>query len=317
MRTASIYLKTFFSALLMIFFAAAPISACIWFYGTDIEGKPVKFMEYGPADYVKFLTDHSHERFDFEKEPPPPDAPPNDSFRAQSDYAASLVLKGEYVKAIEIFEGIEKAHPNEYVIAANLGTAYELSGDNEKALKWISEGIRRNPQSHYGTEWLHVRILEAKLALAKDPDWLKTHSVLGLNFENELRPKMPWQLPEGQNLESVQTALEYQLHERLEFVKPPEPIVGELLADLGNILSLNRSLEHAIAVYDVALKFNPVHADLISKRRTFMQGLVLPDPSPDSGHARLKYGLIIFSVGLCVSVVVIYVLRWLQRGRRA
>lgn len=313
MRTAS----TLFFPLLIVFVAAAPISACIWFYGTDIEGNLVKFMEYGPADYVKFLTNHSHERFDFEKELPPPDAPPNESFRARSDHAASLVFKGDYAKAIEIFEEIEKAHPNEYVIAANLGTAYELSGDTEKALRWISEGIRRNPQSHYGTEWLHVKILEAKLALAKDPDWLKTHSVLDLNFENELRPKMPWQFPEGQNLASVQTALEYQLHERLEFVKPPEPIVGELLADLGNILSLNRSLEHAIAVYDVALKFNPVHADLISKRRAFMQGLVLSDPDPNSGRARLKYGLIVFSVGLCVSVMAIYVLRRLKPGRRA
>lgn len=35
-------------------------------------------------------------------------------------------------------------------------------------------------QSNYGSEWLHVAILETKLAMAKDPAWLRSHSVLML-----------------------------------------------------------------------------------------------------------------------------------------
>jgi hypothetical protein len=55
-------------------------------------------------------------------------------------------------------------------VAANLGTALELLGNKEEALHWIREGIRRNPQSHEGTEWLHAKILEAKIAAQKDAD---------------------------------------------------------------------------------------------------------------------------------------------------
>jgi len=49
----------------------------------------------------------------------------------------------------------------------DLGTAYELAGKNEPALRWIREGLRRNPNSHKGTEWLHVKILEAKIEQEK------------------------------------------------------------------------------------------------------------------------------------------------------
>lgn len=303
-------IQTGMIALLMLIAVGGPVSACIWFYGTDIEGNAVKLNEFGPDHYVKYLRDHKYDRPDLFTAPqnPPESVPP--AYQERSNYAATLVYKGEYAKAVEIFEELEKSHPGEYIIAANLGTAYELSGDNEKALKWISEGIHRNPKSHYGTEWLHIKILEAKIELAKDPNWLKTHSVLGLNFENEARPKMPWQWPEGQDVKSTQEALEYQLHERLEFVKPPDPIVGELLGDLGNILSLTRSLEHAIAVYDLALTFNPVHADLISKRRTSMQSLVVSHVP----EATIRLWLIIFVAGLGISILTILILRRVRKA---
>ena len=44
------------------------------------------------------------------------------------------------------------------------------------------ECLKRNAQSHYGTEWLHELILEAKIALAYDPTWLQTHTVLRIDF---------------------------------------------------------------------------------------------------------------------------------------
>jgi hypothetical protein len=89
-------------------------------------------------------------------DPAPLEPGPVAGFRARSDYAAVLIHRGGALKAVE------DEHPGEYIVAANLGTAYELSGDMAQAHRWIGEGIVRNPGAHEGTEWLHLRILEAE-----------------------------------------------------------------------------------------------------------------------------------------------------------
>ena len=105
------------------------------------------------------------------------------NFNDRSDYAVALMYIGRSKEAVELLRQLEKERLGEYFVAANLGTAYELSGNNEEALRWINEGIRRNPASHGGTEWLHAKILEAKIAQQKDADYFKKHSVLELHPE--------------------------------------------------------------------------------------------------------------------------------------
>ena len=63
-----------------------------------------------------------------------------------------------------MFLALERRYPGHHETAANLGTALELAGHDAPALQWIRIGIRRNADEHYGSEWLHVRILEAKIA---------------------------------------------------------------------------------------------------------------------------------------------------------
>ena len=79
-----------------------------------------------------------------------------------------------------VLEAAEAAESGDYAVASNLGTTYELLGDNVKALEWIKKGLERNPKAHGGTEWVHVKNLEAKNgSLADDPKWLESHTVLG------------------------------------------------------------------------------------------------------------------------------------------
>jgi tetratricopeptide (TPR) repeat protein len=91
------------------------------------------------------------------------------NFTDRSDYAVALMYLGRSQEAVGLLNQLEKERPGEYFVAGNLGTAYELSGNNEEALRWIREAIRRNPASHEGTEWLHEKILEAKIAQQKEP----------------------------------------------------------------------------------------------------------------------------------------------------
>lgn len=140
-------------------------------------------------------------------------APANRTYERRIDYSVALIRLGRVKDAIVELQALEKAFPGKYKTAANLGTAYELDGQLEPALEWIAKGIERNPDSHAGTEWLHVAILKAKLKLNEDPAWLATHSVL----EGVDAPA-----------EEVVRAIEYQLNERLVFVKPLDAVVCDL-----------------------------------------------------------------------------------------
>ena len=192
-------------------------------------------------------------------------------FRAKSDFAVALIRRGDVAQAIEILQEIERQHPGEYIVAANLGTAFELANDAENALKWISIGLRRNPESHFGSEWLHVKILEAKIAVEKEPAWLKSNSILGIEVGEDGKPTMEsYEVKDldghAKSLGDARSALEYQLRERLSLVPPPDDVVANLLCDLAAILVCDRSPDLAISVYQLAATYSPNSAHAIDER---------------------------------------------------
>jgi len=114
----------------------------------------------------------------------------SDSLEYYSDYAAALTYLGKYQKAKKIYLEIEQRTPNLYTTASNLGTIYELIGKPDSAMIWIKKSIGLNPESHKGSEWIHVRILEYKLSKPLDI----TTSILRLNFGNSEKPGNPKKL---------------------------------------------------------------------------------------------------------------------------
>ena len=158
-------------------------------------------------------------------------------YKVKNDLATSLAHTGEAAEAVALLEQIEAEKPGLYATATNLGTAYELAGNDEKALEWIRKGIELNPSAHEGSEWLHVKILEAKLALKNDPKWLNSHSIIdpvkdvgatGLSAVGNRGEKL--------STRQIENAVIYQLHERLQFVKPPDAVVGALLLNLTMLI---------------------------------------------------------------------------------
>lgn len=256
--------RGFLVAALLPVLLTARVEACIWFHGTNVHGIPMQVSGRKPEQYMEMLERRiSRSTWEEKRQRFQEVVRKFGDWESRSDLAAVLLHLGEIDRAIELLEGVEREQPGEYITAANLGTAYELAGRNRDALEWIREGIRRNPEAHQGTEWLHENVLEAKLALEDDPSWLESHTVLGLDFGNGRKPRRP----ASERLEEAESALLYQLGERLQFVDRPDAIVADLLFDLGNALSLTKSLEHAIPVYDLALDYGPAREELVCARR--------------------------------------------------
>ena len=151
--------------------------SCVWVTGTKYNSERVSVSGFSDANRLRsFLK----EDLKIEGSKMERNLRGAQGFNERSDYAVALMYLGRSGEAIKLLQALEKEQPGQYFVAANLGTAFELSGNNEEALHWIKEGIRRNPDSHEGTEWLHATILEAKIAHEKNADYFKHHSVLEL-----------------------------------------------------------------------------------------------------------------------------------------
>ena len=148
-----------------------------------------------------------------------------------SDYGAFLLQLGKYPEALHIFQQLIKTNPNAYEIIQNLGTAYELNGKLDSALFYIQKGLKINPKSHNGSEWIHVKILEAEIAAQKDPNYLKTHLHL-LNL-----PTAPNAVPEDfeaiKKNNTILSQVRHQLNERLPFTLPPNPLMSNIFYEFG------------------------------------------------------------------------------------
>lgn len=235
---------------LLFCFCAQAGWSCAWTTGTNYRGGAARTSRFNGANMLRHALETNLAQDGHKMEESLRNAV---SFRERNDYAVALMYLGRSAEAVTRLQELEKEIPGEYYIAANLGTAYELAGENEKALEWITEGIRRNSDSHYGTEWLHVKILEAKIAQEKDPDYFKKHSVL------DLRPadvdKVLVIGSDKYTPSQLMTALQYQLSERLSFVKPPDAPVASLLFDYAALEAGTRTLESAIGILKMAVEY--------------------------------------------------------------
>ncbi len=206
-------------------------------------------------------------------------------YKYYNDFGVTLVEMGHFSQAEKLFLEIEKQQTNLYSTASNLGTTYELLGENEKALQWIAEGIKRNPDAHERSEWIHLKILETKIILKRDPNYLQTHSVLGTDFGNEILPKyidapstqnirsylrLPKNAPIDSILQYLSSQIGYQLQERTHFIKNNDPIMGQLFFDLGNIEAILYSFNAADDIYKYVNQYG-YHTVIAEKRMQYIR----------------------------------------------
>jgi tetratricopeptide (TPR) repeat protein len=173
-----------------------------------------------------------------------------------SDYAMALVVNGNYEEAKNSYLELEKVKPGQYATASNLGTVYELLGDDKNALLWIQKAVQLNPASHDSSEWLHVRILEAKIGGDK---FMNTNFLLHTDFG---RDSMPTSELSKEELEHLRKALFYQLNERLTFIHSQDKVVAQLLFDLADLsLLTGMNIYQVNDIYSMAKKYgyaNPI-----------------------------------------------------------
>ncbi len=183
-------------------------------------------------------------------------------FEGSIDYGVLKVYQGKYAQAEEIFAKIIQKWPEKYEACANYGTILEVNGKLEEALKWLKKAIEISPNSHEGSEWLHLAIIEDKLTKHKQISGAK---LTGQDFGNEAEPKPVVDRPATRKL---QKDLFYQLNERMTFIEPKDPYIAALLFELGNTCILLDDRKSALENYASAERYGFKSA-LLKKRKDF------------------------------------------------
>ncbi len=264
-------LPRLFAAGMTMLALALPASACLNEATRNHRGEHVEPMGYsGPALKYYLRKGSSRLELDDWTRQATQDVRKSPSFDNLITLSAVLIRNGKLQEAVTLLQFLERKYPGNYQTASNMGTAYELLRNNEEALKWISEGLKRNPDDHYGTEWLHVQILKSKLKQL--PASTYGRSILNLDFGDEAMPRRPAKLPVGNDgkqlsLYGVGKALRYQMLERIEFVDSPNPLVAGLLLDWANMELLAGTVESADVLYDAALRYGSLERRIITLRK--------------------------------------------------
>lgn len=168
-----------------------------------------------------------------------------------SDKGLLLIILKQYDKAIKLYLEIEKIEPNRYSTASNIGTVYELIGQNENALKWINKAIKIDPSSHNNSEWIHANILQAKL---QGDSLINSTFLINTSFTREYKDIgfIPETNLSESELKILADALYYQLNERVSFIKYKDKIISKLMFYLGDISFLQKKYFDAMVIYSFA-----------------------------------------------------------------
>lgn len=229
-----------------------------------------------------------------------------------SDKGLLLILQKQYQQAITLYLSLEEQHPGRYATAANLGTAYELIGQNEQALQWIQKAVELNPGSHMGSEWIHVNILKAKI---KGPAAHTSPFLIQTDFGKDSVAQTTLSAAE---LKTLQDALFYQLNERISFIKPQDPIIAALFFDLGNVNLLLGKYVAARTCYRQAKEYGYTHplADIRIQKADYLE--THPEARPALSATPLSQTPYIAYIvaGLTVTILLLLIMFWIRRKTR-
>ncbi len=165
-----------------------------------------------------------------------------DKNQIQNDIAVKLIKIGKYAEAEKILNTLLQTNENKYSYLINLGTLYELQGKNKQALAFIKKAVAINNESHDGSEWFHIKILEFKLQpFSKD-------NILAKSVLNIKALKI--------DSYDISNQISYQLSERIPFTPAPDLLMAKVLQEYGDFLADSISIKAAYLIYEMGMDYD-------------------------------------------------------------
>lgn len=158
-----------------------------------------------------------------------------------ADLGALYIRLGEVGKALTLLRPAQRAHPNHFKIAANLGAAWQLQGDLTQALSCLEQAVALAPGKYLQAEMYHLKLV--RLRARKSSSGLD--DLFDIRFVNDKGEYEPGTLAaaEKKKLPARAVAVAQQL--ALWF-----PADGRLLWQLAELANAHGDVRNAAAMMD-------------------------------------------------------------------
>ena len=291
--------KLLFIILLSFFSLFSTAEKKDWYYGTGLDGKEKEF--HGTTDmHSRFLkvpprgVTYWENRLDTVesqlktidgkinglKKGPEKNKLIDDRYKLINNRARCLIFLKRIDKALEILIELEKAWPGESIVAENLATCYDLTGDYDKAEQWISLATDRNSMAAYSNLWVYKKIVIARKEFKKDKNYFKKNSVSGLSISQDPELKAldlsrienfqkRWSLAGTAKHIREQLKTQLQLRETEK-----DPVLAHLMEELACIYAVNEVCEVALPIFELAKQHGHPETKLIDGRIAQMKTLI-------------------------------------------
>lgn len=160
----------------------------------------------------------------------------------KNSIAVTHIKLDKLSEAEKLLNDLYKQHPKDYSVTVNLGTLYELQGKNQQALAFIKKAMAINPESHGGSEWFHVHVLEFKLKNVPANKIPQTNILKISSLKKEA--------------DEIAGEIKYQLEERIPFTPAPNLMMAKILDEYAAFLADSVSLKAAYVMYGIAMDYD-------------------------------------------------------------
>ena len=172
-----------------------------------------------------------------------------------ADQGAVYLRLGKPDKAVGVLLSAARRNPEHFHLAANLGTAFQLSGDLERAAEYLFEAVRLAPANvkpfeEYHLKLVRLRLKEPRPATALDDLFGVTYSGEPATMAEKERRKLP---------ENAVAAVE-----QLALWLPAD---GRLLWQLGELANAHGDVATAAAILEGCVTEFALGAPEVRKRR--------------------------------------------------
>jgi hypothetical protein len=157
-----------------------------------------------------------------------------------ADLGAIYLRLGEPAKAVNLLRPAQRQYPNHFHLAANLGTAWQMSGDLAQALACLEQAVRLAPGKHLQAEEYHLKLIRGRLGKSQNLD-----DLFGIRYVNEEGAYKPGRLAAAEKKKLPLKAV--AVVQQLALWLPADP---KLLWQLAELASAHGDIKNAAAMMD-------------------------------------------------------------------
>ena len=182
-----------------------------------------------------------------------------------ADLGALNIRLGKVERAIEVLRAASRKHPDQFRIASNLGTAWQLSGDLEQAATALEEAVRLAPEKLKSFEEYHLKLVRLRQKEGKAVKPESVDDLFNVKYLGESGKPQAGKIAaaEFKKLPANAAAI-------VQYLALARPADGRLLWQLAEIANAHGDVRTAAAILDGCVaEFNMGSLDLRARRQLY------------------------------------------------